>query len=118
MNIQLQQVQAWNPCSFPSDEPSNAQTFLSCNFPILAVNFSSEWSVGQINTNTTYKAFSPKWVSVDVGLQIGLGGVNITLTGEVSNLGEGKALLGVFEMHLVCIELPCVPSTGAWKGRS
>lgn len=49
--------------------------------------------MGQINTNTTYKAFSPKWVSVDVGLQIGLGGVNITLTGEGSNFGrrEGSA---------------------------
>ncbi|KAH0503271.1 Dual oxidase maturation factor 1 [Microtus ochrogaster] len=55
---------------------------------ILAVNFSSEWSVGQINTNTTYKAFSPKWVSVDVGLQIGLGGVNITLTDPVLYLAE------------------------------
>ncbi|ERE70907.1 dual oxidase maturation factor 1 [Cricetulus griseus] len=56
---------------------------------ILAVNFSSEWSVGQVSTNTTYKAFSPKWVSVDVGLQIGLGGVNITLTGTpVQQLNE------------------------------
>lgn len=56
---------------------------------ILAVNFSSEWSVGHVNANTTYKAFSPKWVSVDVGLQIGLGGVNITLTGTpVQQLNE------------------------------
>lgn len=56
---------------------------------ILAVNFSSEWSVGHINTNTTYKAFSPNRVSVDVGLQIGLGGLNITLTGTpVQQLNE------------------------------
>lgn len=63
------------------------------------MNFSSEWSVGQVNTNTTYKAFSPKWVSVDVGLQIGLGGVNITLTGEVLTCKGRKALLCVSEMH-------------------
>nr|XP_002717794.2 dual oxidase maturation factor 1 isoform X4 [Oryctolagus cuniculus] len=56
---------------------------------VLAVNFSSEWSVGQISTNTTYKAFSSEWISADVGLQIGLGGVNITLTGTpVHQLNE------------------------------
>eukprot|EP00070_Physeter_catodon_P025075 XP_023988484.1 dual oxidase maturation factor 1 [Physeter catodon] len=48
---------------------------------ILAVNFSSEWSVGQVSTNTSYKAFSSEWISTAVGLQVGLGGVNITLTG-------------------------------------
>ncbi|KAM4829041.1 dual oxidase maturation factor 1 isoform 1-T5 [Thomomys bottae] len=48
---------------------------------ILAVNFSSEWSVGQVNANTTYKAFSPERISANVGLQVGLRGVNITLTG-------------------------------------
>lgn len=53
------------------------------------MNFSSEWSVGQISTNTTYKAFSSEWISADVGLQIGLGGVNITLTGTpVRQLNE------------------------------
>lgn len=54
--------------------------------------------MGKVNTNTTYKAFSPKWVSVDVGLQIGLGGVNITLTGEVSRTREGR-LHRVFGMY-------------------
>ncbi|XP_007472540.1 dual oxidase maturation factor 1 isoform X1 [Monodelphis domestica] len=47
----------------------------------LAVNFSGEWSVGQVNTNTTYKAFSPLRINANVGLQIGLRGINITLTG-------------------------------------
>lgn len=55
--------------------------------------------MGHIHTNTTYKAFSPKWVSVDVGLQIGLGGVNITLTGEVLTWEGGKALPCAFEMY-------------------
>ncbi|XP_052037433.1 dual oxidase maturation factor 1 [Apodemus sylvaticus] len=68
---------------------------------ILAVNFSSEWSVGHVNTNTTYKAFSPKWVSVDVGLQIGLGGVNITLTGTpVQQLNETINYNEAFTWHL------------------
>ncbi|XP_059037406.1 dual oxidase maturation factor 1 [Mustela lutreola] len=56
---------------------------------ILAVNFSSEWFVGQVSTNTSYKAFSSEWISADVGLQVGLGGVNITLTGTpVQQLNE------------------------------
>ncbi|XP_006883006.1 PREDICTED: dual oxidase maturation factor 1 [Elephantulus edwardii] len=56
---------------------------------ILAVNFSSEWSVGQVSTNTSYKAFSSEWISADIGLQVGLRGVNITLTGTpVQQLNE------------------------------
>lgn len=55
--------------------------------------------MGHVNANTTYKAFSPKWVSVDVGLQIGLGGVNITLTGEALTWEGGEALLCVFETY-------------------
>ncbi|XP_034506597.1 dual oxidase maturation factor 1 [Ailuropoda melanoleuca] len=56
---------------------------------ILAVNFSSEWFVGRVSTNTSYKAFSSEWISADVGLQVGLGGVNITLTGTpVQQLNE------------------------------
>ncbi|XP_044540588.1 LOW QUALITY PROTEIN: dual oxidase maturation factor 1-like, partial [Gracilinanus agilis] len=57
------------------------------SFP--AVNFSGEWSVGQVHTNTTYKAFSPLRINANVGLQIGLRGINITLTGTpVRQLNE------------------------------
>ncbi|KAJ8776916.1 hypothetical protein J1605_015093 [Eschrichtius robustus] len=50
---------------------------------------SSGWSVGQVSTNTSNKAFSSEWISTAVGLQIGLGGVNITLTGTpVQQLNE------------------------------
>lgn len=66
------------------------------NSPTPAVNFSSEWSVGQVSTNTSYKAFSSKWISADVGLQVGLGGVNITLTGK-------GWLLPVREKILLCL---------------
>ncbi|XP_074145615.1 dual oxidase maturation factor 2 [Sminthopsis crassicaudata] len=48
---------------------------------IVAVNFSGEWYVGQVKANTSYKAFTSAQVSADIGLQVGLGGVNITLTG-------------------------------------
>ncbi|XP_052502953.1 dual oxidase maturation factor 1 [Budorcas taxicolor] len=68
---------------------------------ILAVNFSSEWSVGQVSTNTSYKAFSSQWISANVGLQIGLGGVNITLTGTpVQQLNETIDYNEEFTWHL------------------
>ncbi|XP_054420981.1 dual oxidase maturation factor 2 [Pteronotus mesoamericanus] len=48
---------------------------------IVAVHFSAEWSVGRVSTNTSYKAFSAARVQADIGLHVGLEGVNITLTG-------------------------------------
>lgn len=35
-----------------------------------------------MNTNTSYKAFSAAGVSANVGLHVGLEGINISLTGE------------------------------------
>ncbi|XP_037690016.1 dual oxidase maturation factor 1 [Choloepus didactylus] len=68
---------------------------------ILAANFSSEWSVGQVSTNTSYKAFSSEWISADVGLQVGLGGVNVTLTGTpVKQLNETINYNEEFTWHL------------------
>uniref|UniRef100_A0A286XGJ6 Dual oxidase maturation factor 1 n=2 Tax=Cavia porcellus TaxID=10141 RepID=A0A286XGJ6_CAVPO len=68
---------------------------------ILAVNFSSEWSVGRVSTNVTYKAFSPERISADVGLQVGLGGVNITLIGTpVQQLNETIDYNEEFPWHL------------------
>ncbi|XP_001518653.2 dual oxidase maturation factor 2 [Ornithorhynchus anatinus] len=56
---------------------------------IVAVNFSGEWAVGRVSANTTYKAFSAARVSVDIGLQVGLSGINITLKGTpVHQLNE------------------------------
>ncbi|XP_007933502.1 dual oxidase maturation factor 2 [Orycteropus afer afer] len=56
---------------------------------IVAVHFSTEWSVGRIITNTSYKAFSAARVRARVGLHVGLEGVNITLTGiPVQQLNE------------------------------
>ncbi|XP_004408737.1 PREDICTED: dual oxidase maturation factor 2 [Odobenus rosmarus divergens] len=56
---------------------------------IVAVHFSAQWSVGGMNTNTSYKAFSAARVSAHVGLHVGLEGINITLTGTpVQQLNE------------------------------
>lgn len=64
------------------------------------MNFSSEWSVGRVSTNVTYKAFSPERISADVGLQVGLGGVNITLIGERPLAWEGGGTCSVWESVL------------------
>ncbi|XP_077174276.1 dual oxidase maturation factor 2 isoform X2 [Paroedura picta] len=56
---------------------------------IVAVNFTSDWESGQVTANTTYKSFSLDVVHADVGVHIGLGGVNITLVGKpVEQLNE------------------------------
>ncbi|XP_007534168.1 dual oxidase maturation factor 2 isoform X2 [Erinaceus europaeus] len=56
---------------------------------IVAVQFSAEWSVSAVSTDTSYKAFSAERVRAHVGLLVGLGGVNITLTGTpVQQLNE------------------------------
>ncbi|XP_004281311.1 dual oxidase maturation factor 2 [Orcinus orca] len=56
---------------------------------IVAVCFSTEWSVGRVSTNTSYKAFSAARVRAHVGLHVGLAGVNVTLTGNpVQQLNE------------------------------
>ncbi|XP_029431525.1 LOW QUALITY PROTEIN: dual oxidase maturation factor 1-like [Rhinatrema bivittatum] len=49
---------------------------------LVTVNFTSDWEVGYISANTTYKAFSNAIVNVDIGLWVGLKGINITLKGN------------------------------------
>ncbi|KAM5235525.1 dual oxidase 2-like [Ctenodactylus gundi] len=76
-------------------------TSLFIGAAVLAVNFSSEWSVGRVSANTTYKAFSAQRISAEVGLRIGLGGVNITLTGTpVQQLNETIDYNEEFTWHL------------------
>ncbi|NXX98462.1 DOXA1 factor, partial [Centropus bengalensis] len=56
---------------------------------VLAVQFSRDWESGWVRANTSYKSFSAARVSADVGLHIGLAGVNVTLTGApVDQLNE------------------------------
>ncbi|NXA80151.1 DOXA1 factor, partial [Thryothorus ludovicianus] len=52
---------------------------------ILNVQFTRDWETGWVQANTSYNSFSPVQVDVDIGLHIGLAGVNITLRGNPVN---------------------------------
>ncbi|XP_023773780.1 dual oxidase maturation factor 1-like isoform X2 [Cyanistes caeruleus] len=49
---------------------------------ILTVQFTRDWETGWVQANTSYKSFSAAQVNADIGLHIGLAGVNITLRGN------------------------------------
>ncbi|XP_063782344.1 dual oxidase maturation factor 2 [Pseudophryne corroboree] len=48
----------------------------------VAVNFTTDWEVGSVDTTTTYKSFSDVTVNASIGVQVGFNGVNITLKGN------------------------------------
>uniref|UniRef100_A0A8C5LZU7 Dual oxidase maturation factor 1 n=1 Tax=Leptobrachium leishanense TaxID=445787 RepID=A0A8C5LZU7_9ANUR len=48
----------------------------------VAVNFTADWEVGLVNARTTYKSFSNSVVDADIGIHVGLKGINITLKGN------------------------------------
>lgn len=48
----------------------------------VVVNFTADWEVGSVNAVTTYKSFSKDLVNADIGIYVGLNGVNITLKGN------------------------------------
>lgn len=47
-----------------------------------ALNFTGDWAEARVKANATYKSFSNAVVSAEVGLHVGLYGINITLKGE------------------------------------
>ncbi|KAK2834505.1 hypothetical protein Q7C36_015206 [Tachysurus vachellii] len=49
---------------------------------IVALNFTCDWAEGWLKANTTYKSFSNAVVNAEVGLHVGLYGINITLRGD------------------------------------
>ncbi|KAG9341886.1 hypothetical protein JZ751_018203, partial [Albula glossodonta] len=56
---------------------------------IVAVNFSSDWAAASMKANTTYKSFSNAFVNAEIGLHVGLSGINVTLKGNpVMQLNE------------------------------
>lgn len=55
--------------------------------PLTAVQFTGDWETGWVTANTSYKSFSRAVVNADIGLHIGLAGVNVTLVGECATLG-------------------------------
>ncbi|PIO35114.1 hypothetical protein AB205_0054980, partial [Aquarana catesbeiana] len=48
----------------------------------VVVNFTGDWEIGSINATTTYKSFSSVVVNADIGINVGLSGVNVTLKGN------------------------------------
>ncbi|XP_014745504.1 PREDICTED: dual oxidase maturation factor 1-like [Sturnus vulgaris] len=52
---------------------------------ILTVQFTRDWETGWVQANTSYKSFSHVQVNTDIGLHIGLAGLNVTLRGNPVN---------------------------------
>ncbi|KFV51338.1 Dual oxidase maturation factor 2, partial [Gavia stellata] len=52
---------------------------------IVAVQFTGDWETGWGTANTSYKSFSRALVNADIGLHVGLAGVNVTLLGNPVN---------------------------------
>ncbi|NWS75096.1 DOXA2 factor, partial [Crotophaga sulcirostris] len=52
---------------------------------IVTVQFTGDWETGWVTANTSYKSFSHTMVNADIGLHIGLAGVNVTLRGNPVN---------------------------------
>ncbi|KYO21451.1 hypothetical protein Y1Q_0001656 [Alligator mississippiensis] len=50
-----------------------------------AVNFTRDWETGWVTVNTSYKSFSNAVVNANIGLHIGLAGINVTLVGNPVN---------------------------------
>ncbi|NXT94228.1 DOXA1 factor, partial [Anhinga rufa] len=48
---------------------------------VLTIQFTRDWETGWVTATTSYKSFSHALVNADIGLHIGLTGVNITLVG-------------------------------------
>ncbi|CAM4526679.1 dual oxidase 2 [Lepidochelys kempii] len=68
---------------------------------ILSVNFTRDWEIGRVTVNTSYKSFSRAMVNADVGLHVGLAGVNITLVGNpVNQISETINYNEHFAWHL------------------
>ncbi|NXR58438.1 DOXA1 factor, partial [Rhadina sibilatrix] len=63
---------------------------------ILTVQFTRDWETGWVQANTSYKSFSPAQVNVDIGLHIGLAGVNVTLRGEKSKTEHSQVQRSLF----------------------
>ncbi|TRY81693.1 hypothetical protein DNTS_026005, partial [Danionella cerebrum] len=56
---------------------------------LVVLNFTGDWAEARVKANTSYKSFSNAVVSAEVGLHVGLYGINITLKGEpVSQINE------------------------------
>uniref|UniRef100_A0A8C6Z3V5 Dual oxidase maturation factor 2 n=1 Tax=Nothoprocta perdicaria TaxID=30464 RepID=A0A8C6Z3V5_NOTPE len=74
-------------CSFLIIIPGiRGRPLFSSNLLFLAaVQYTRDWESGWVTANTSYKSFSRASVNADIGLHVGLAGVNITLVGNPVN---------------------------------
>ncbi|XP_062277526.1 dual oxidase maturation factor 1 [Scomber scombrus] len=49
---------------------------------IVALNFTNDWAEARVTANATYKSFSNAVVNAEIGLHVGLYGINVTLKGN------------------------------------
>ncbi|XP_029992825.1 dual oxidase maturation factor 1 [Sphaeramia orbicularis] len=49
---------------------------------IVALNFTNDWAEARMTANATYKSFSNVVVNAEIGLHVGLYGINVTLKGN------------------------------------
>ncbi|KAM9376049.1 dual oxidase maturation factor 1 [Pholidichthys leucotaenia] len=49
---------------------------------IVVLNFTNDWAEARVTTNATYKSFSNAVVNAEIGLHVGLYGINVTLKGN------------------------------------
>lgn len=61
---------------------SHSHSALSSVSLSAALNFTCDWAEARVTTNTTYKSFSNSVVRAEIGLHVGLYGINVTLKGE------------------------------------
>ncbi|XP_022048638.1 dual oxidase maturation factor 1 [Acanthochromis polyacanthus] len=67
---------------------------------IVALNFTSDWAEASVTTNATYKSFSNAVINADIGLHVGLYGINVTLKGNpVVQFNETINYNEVFSWH-------------------
>uniref|UniRef100_A0A3P9PK69 Dual oxidase maturation factor 2 n=2 Tax=Poecilia reticulata TaxID=8081 RepID=A0A3P9PK69_POERE len=57
-------------------------TSLFIGVVIVALNFTNSWAEARMTTNATYKSFSNAVIQAEVGLHVGLYGINVTLRGN------------------------------------
>ncbi|XP_070686593.1 dual oxidase maturation factor 1 [Pempheris klunzingeri] len=67
---------------------------------IVALNFTNDWAEARMTTNATYKSFSDAVVNAEIGLHVGLYGINVTLKGNpVIQLNETIDYNEIFSWH-------------------
>uniref|UniRef100_UPI0037E76752 dual oxidase maturation factor 1 n=1 Tax=Semicossyphus pulcher TaxID=241346 RepID=UPI0037E76752 len=67
---------------------------------IVALNFTCDWAEAKMTTNATYKSFSNAVVNAEIGLHVGLYGINVTLKGNpIVQLNETINYNEMFNWH-------------------